>query len=89
MKSELYKGVPSFIINGVGVGRGLTGGPGSGRARASARISSRGGGRQPSYMTAISRGPFPFATDLMPNTLAFIANKRTIGFVLPIMLFRG
>ena len=67
--------------------------PGSGSAMANAGISSRGGprggGGPPSYMTVISREPFPFAIDLMPNTLAFIASKRSIGFVLPIMLFRG
>ena len=69
-----------------------SGGPGSGRPRANAGISSRGGqrggGGPPSYMTVISR-EFPFAIDLMPNTLAFSVSKRSIGFVLPIMLFRG
>ena len=68
------------------------GGQGSGRARANARISSgggqRGGGGPASYTTFFSRVPFPFAIDLMPNTLVVIVIKTSIVNALPIMLSR-
>src|ERR1700736_4816779 len=47
------------------------GGQGSSRARANAMFGGaggqRGGGGRASYVTIISRIPFPFAIDLMPN----------------------
>jgi len=82
----------STLVQGGGRPR-ASGKPSSGRTRANARSSSRdgprGGGGPSSYMTVISRKPFPLAIDPMRNTLACIASKRSIGFVLPIMLFRG
>ena len=41
------------------------------------------------YMTVMSRIPFPFAIDLMPNAPTLIVIKRSIAFTVPILKLRG
>jgi hypothetical protein len=74
-----------------GGGSRAGGGQGSGPAGAEGRIRSadaqRSGG-PPRYMTVASRVPFPFAIDLVPNTLIAIVIKTNILSASAIMLLR-
>jgi hypothetical protein len=85
----------SVVLKRLGPGGGggsrAGGGQGSGPAGAEGRIRSadaqRSGG-PPRYMTVASRVPFPFAIDLVPNTLIAIVIKTNILSASAIMLLR-
>lgn len=86
--------ISTLVHDQWGGGRPRAGvGLGSGGGRANARTGSAGGqlgdGGPASCTSVVSRIPFPFPIDPMPNSLAVLVIKTGIVFVLLIVLLVG